>query len=369
MNRMALLAMLLLAHHTALAAPASHPLKVEFVISRTRADIFFKPATGFLEAAAKSLGIQVDILEPNDDHIRAVELVRSALSQSPKPDGVIGISNKESGVGMLKACTEAKTPFMTEVATILTKNFGGPRGKHPYFIGEVLPDDEKAGYELAKYLIQRGKVAPDGKIHLVAVSGPRGNSSSVEREKGLLRAVKDTPQVILDQIVYGEWDKTLAGSMFTALKIRYPHISVAWAASDGMAIGIADAAQAMNIKLGTDIVIGGVDGTKEGIEAIRKNRIQASESGLFTEEAWALVAMVDYLNGFDFAPTNSPRIMTSMRLVTAKNVDQYSLLLDSNNWKKIDFKIFTHTYNPTMQQYDFSLGRVFKEIEQVRSVS
>jgi ABC-type sugar transport system substrate-binding protein len=367
MNNLVPLVLLSFGLVSSFARSEEHPLKVEFVISRTRSDIFFKPATGFLEAAAKSLGVQVEILEPNDNHMIAGDLVKASLSKMPKPDGVIGISNKESGVQMLKACEDAKTPFMTEVATILTAGFGGPREKHPLFIGEVLPDDERAGYDLAKYLIRRGKAAADGKIHVVGISGPRENSSSIERNLGLLRAIKDSPQAVLDQVVNTDWSKEVAGAKFTGLKTRYPQVSVVWAASDGMAIGVADAAEVMKLKPGEDIVVGGMDGTKEGIEAIRRNRIQASIGGLITEEAWALVAMYDYLNGVDFAPTDGVRIMTSMRLVTAKNVGGYSMLLNSRNWQQIDFRKFSRKYHPKMTHYNFSLDSVFKEMEPAKN--
>jgi ABC-type sugar transport system substrate-binding protein len=348
-----------------LSTPAwaqQRPYRVEFIISRTRSDIFFKPATGFLEAAGLSLGMQVDVLETNDNHLIAGDLVKQALATTPKPDGVIGISNKESGIEMLRACEEANVPFMTEVATILTEGFGGPRKKHPLFIGEVLPNDEKAGYDLAIYLIGRGVVAADGKVHVVAISGPLGNSSSVERERGLARAMKDSPRAVLDQVVHARWERATAAEMFTGLKNRYPRVSVAWSASDGMALGIADAAEALKLRLGRDIVIGGVDGTPEGIDAILKNRIQASAGGLFTEEAWALVVMYDYLNGVDFAPHDGVHILTAMQLVTEKNAKQYSVLLNSENWKKVDFRSFSRKDNPTLTHYDFSLARVLRQI-------
>ncbi len=361
-----LLMLLMIVPCGAFAAGEVHPLRVEFVISRTRSDMFFKPATGFLEAAAKSLGVQVDVIEANDNHLLAGALVRKAIASTPRPDAVIGISNKESGIEMLHACEDARLPFMTEVATILTDGFGGPRARHPLFIGEVLPNDEKAGYDLGIYLIRRGNSGPDGKIHVVAVSGPLGNSSSVERERGLARAIHDSPQAVLEQTVHARWSREVAAEMFTVLKQRYPSASVAWAASDGMALGIADAAQALHLRPGKDIVIGGMDGTREGIDALLQDRIQASMGGLFTEEAWALVMMVDYLRGADFAPTDGVHVLTSLQLLTTQNAKQYAVLLSSENWKKVDFKSYSRSAHPSLAHYDFTLPRLLKDVSSTR---
>jgi hypothetical protein len=81
------------------------------------------------------------------------------------------------------------------------------------------------------------------------------------------------------------------------------------------------------------------------------------------EGAWALIAVVDYLRGHDFAPSDGVKIKTEMRLLTADNVNEYAIILDKEAWKKINFKSFSRQHNPKLAKYDFSLSRVMQEIK------
>ena len=338
------------------------PVKIGYVIPRTVDDMFYGPVVGFMQAAADDLGVELSIIETNDNHIRAHLLVEKFLTDGHKTDAIIAISVKNSGDRILKLCEQAKVSLMIENAAILDKSIGEPRQYFKYYIGEILPDDEGAGYTLAKYLLQKGKVAPDGKIHLIAISGPFGTSASIEREKGLLRALKEFPNAQLEQIVRANWKSALAEKKFMRLKARYPDVSAVWAASDGMAIGAAIAATEMKLALGKDVVIGGIDWSAEGLDAVKKGQIQATVGGHFMEAAWTLITVYDYLKGFDFAKNDGMRMKTKMTLLTQDNIGEYSILFDDKNWSKIDFKNFSKQYNSKQLYYDFTLQKVITEL-------
>ena len=76
--------------------------------------------------------------------------------------------------------------------------------------------------------------------------------------------------------------------------------------------------------------------------------------------------MTDYLHGVDFAPTDGVHFLTSLQLLTLQNAKQYAVLLNSENWKKIDFKSYSRAGHPTLAHYDFSLTRVLKEASSSR---
>jgi ABC-type sugar transport system substrate-binding protein len=339
------------------------PVKIGYVISRTVDDMFYGPVVGFMQAAANDLGIELLIIETDDNHIDAHLQVKESLMVGRKTDAIIAISVKGIGKRILKICEQAKVSFMIENAAILDKSIGEPRQHFKYYIGEMLPDDEMAGYELAKYLLQKGKVAPDGKIHIVAINGSFGTSASIERGKGLQRALKEFPHAQLEQMVSAMWEPELAKKKFIGLKTRYPNVSVVWAASDGMAIGAAAAAEEMKLTLGKDVVIGGVDWSSEGVAAVKNGRIQATAGGHFMEGAWAMIAVYDYLKGFDFAKNDGLRMKTEMKLLTTENINEYSILFDTDVWSNINFKNFSKRYNPMLLNYDFSIRKILMEVQ------
>jgi ABC-type sugar transport system substrate-binding protein len=129
-----------------------------------------------------------------------------------------------------------------------------------------------------------------------------------------------------------------------------------------MAIGVANGAKALNLKLGTDVITGGVDWANEGIEAVRKGDIEASLGGHVMEAGWAAVLLYDYFHNQDFA-AESVSMQDAMTAVTRENIDAFYTKFTRENWHLIDFKNFSKAYNPDLHKYDFSLRAVMNELE------
>ncbi|QDL56030.1 hypothetical protein EXZ61_18625 [Rhodoferax aquaticus] len=339
------------------------PQKVGFLIPRTSQDMFYGPVVGFLQAAAKNLNMDIELLENDNNHLSTAGLVEDALQGDHRPDAFIAVSVKESGFTTVKLAEQAKVPVMIENGAILSPVAGAPREHFAYYIGEMLPSEEMAGYELAKYLIAHGKPARNGKIQVLAFNGAFGSSASDGREKGLRRALLEFPQAELKQIVSARWEPETAQAMFTGLIKRYPETSVVWSASDGMALGVLKAAKARGLVSGRDFVIGGIDWSAEGLAAVRSGALQATAGGHFMEAAWALVLVHDYLAGVDFK-NEGLRIKTDMTLLTKANADRYAPLLDPVNWAKIDFSRLSKVHNPRLKKYSFSVETVLKLLPQ-----
>lgn len=338
-------------------------LKINYVISRTTDDMFYGPVVRFMQSAANDLGVELNIIEAEDDHTTVDDKVRSDLELSSAADAVIVVSVKESGASILKVCQEYGVPLMIENSAILDQTVGQPREFFSTYIGEMLPDDEMAGYKLAKYLIEISPRASDGKVYLVAISGPYGTSASIEREKGLKRAIAEHKDVVLLQIVRANWERQKAARVFSGLKKRYPHIRAVWTASDGMALGVADQVEAMGLMPGVDIVTGGIDWSLEGTHAVRDGKIQASAGGHFMEGAWALIAMYDYLNGQDFIEPDGVNMKTDMYLMTEHNYPDHAWLLQEENWPGIDFKSLSRYLNPQKNYYDFDMQAISRTMK------
>lgn len=333
--------------------------KVGYFISRTTDDMFYGPVVGFMQAAADDLGIELHVIEANDDHLLGPEKVKDLLFPTPQLDAIIVISVKESGAKILKLSEQSGVPVFIENSAILDETIGSPRQHYQNYIGEMLPDDEMAGYELAKYLIQRSRRgSPDKTINLVAISGPFGTSASIEREKGLMRAIEEFPHIKLRQIVRADWERERANRTFKRLLLRYPDLDAVWTASDGMALGVYDALMTLNPQYRQRISVGGVDWSNEGVTGVHLNHIQATAGGHFMEGAWALIVVYDYLNGHDFINTEGLKMKTKMSLITEANFVDYAPLIDKKNWNKINFRSLSKTYNPAITQYNFELSSV-----------
>lgn len=336
--------------------------KISFVIPRTVEDIFYRLVVDFTQIAANNMDIELNVIEADNNYRDVHTKVTKSFNIGNKTDAVITVSDRESGINILKNCEKYKIPFMIENASILDKSVGLPRENYKYYIGEMLPDDEKAGYLLAKYLISKSPVSSDGNIYLIAISGTFASSASFQREKGLYRALSEHPNVKLNQLVRANWSKDLAKLKTKVLKIRYPNTTVVWTASDGMAIGASLGIKQLNLESGKDVFIGGVDWSKDGVEAVKNGLIQVSAGGHFMETAWALITTYDYLKGEDFISSEGLNIKTDMSLITTDNIDEYKVLFDKSKWKNIDFKKFSKIHNKKLKKYNFNIDSVLSQL-------
>lgn len=196
---------------------------------------------------------------------------------------------------------------------------GAPCGEYKYCIGHMFPNDVQAGHDLALALINesRGKF-PDKTVELIAVSGSRDSAAAIDRNNGLERAVSDTPNTQLHQIVFAGWDPQDAQVRTTALLKRYPQTSVLWAASDAMALSMASAAKALGRTPGKDIFIGGVDWSDAGLAAVQQGDLVASLGGHFMEGGWVMVLLHDFHHGLDFSSLLGSTIRSDMQIINKK---------------------------------------------------
>ena len=65
--------------------------------------------------------------------------------------------------------------------------------------------------------------------------------------------------------------------------------------------------------------------------------------------------LYDYLHGKDFAQEGID-YKSPMVALTKKNLPHLEKVLDSNNWKKFDYRKFSKVYNPKRKKYDFNIG-------------
>jgi ABC-type sugar transport system substrate-binding protein len=126
-----------------------------------------------------------------------------------------------------------------------------------------------------------------------------------------------------------------------------------------MSIGIAEGAQEQNLLPGQDIFTGGVDWTKEGVDAVKSGIMTATMGGHFMEGGWAVVLLYDYFHGADFAE-ESVDMRSPMVALTKENIDAY-IRFSQSDWEQIDFTKFSKKLNPKLKKYNFSLDAVLDQ--------
>jgi len=113
-----------------------------------------------------------------------------------------------------------------------------------------------------------------------------------------------------------------------------------------MALGIVDAAIELGKVPGKDFVTGGMDLLPIILEDLENGNITASVGSHYIEGAFALIALYDYLNGYDFEKTGKTEFLTDMAVRIGKSkesfkTDKENIMQDLDS---IDFKSLSNAH-------------------------
>lgn len=330
-------------------------------------DPFWKPVTEVMQAAAKELDIRLDVYVSNHNRLLMIEQVRQAVTAEDKPDVILFKNAKQTAAEILKLAEAHQVDaflFNAGLSAEERRALGGPREKFRYWIGQMLPDDYQAGFDLARMLVMtahaRSLALPGQPVNLLAIGGTAGDEAAESRREGLMAALKEAGAVRLLQYVSANWNQTEAYRKTEGLLRRYPRVHAIWAANDPMALGAIQAANEAGQTAGSRILIGGIDWNPPALKAVQEGALLATLGGHFMEGGFALVVLYDYFRGKDFADTGGTTLNTHMGLLHAGNINQYIREFSDENWSRIRFSDFSLVLNPDQPTYDFSLNRVLE---------
>ncbi|WP_134112282.1 ABC transporter substrate-binding protein [Hypnocyclicus thermotrophus] len=239
------------------------------------------------------------------------------------------------------------------------KNVIGKVGeKYKYWIGHIYPDDEYAGYILAKELINEAKKRNyDKKINIIGLSGSFDSSVANNRNKGLKKAVREENNTIINQIFYTNWKYSEAYLKTSILINRYPETNIIWGAGDFIALGGYNSIKKINPKKINNIIFGGIDWSNIGLEATDTGIFTTTVGGHFFEGVLVLIMIKDHSMGIDIGKFP---IKTKMKIITKENINYYRELISYDNFKKLNIKKLSKYYNPKLKEYNFDIIEVLK---------
>jgi hypothetical protein len=204
-------------------------------------------------AAAHSLGMELEVHYAQRQFPLALEIARelAARPDAQRPQVVVVANEGAVGPELLRIRANKAQVFMafsgiTQPADV--EAAGAPRQRHPKWIDSLEPRADEAGYLIAEELIAKARAnslrGPDGKIHLLAITGDRSTTSSVQRTQGMRQAVQEARDVVLEQEVNAQFSQQRAQEVSEQFFARFPQARAVWAGSDQMAFGAMQALEA-----------------------------------------------------------------------------------------------------------------------------
>jgi len=328
---------------------------------------FWEMIIDFMQASAEDLDIQLEVITSHRNHILTIQQAKEVASRKNPPDYIVTGNEKSNAGEIIKIANEAGVKvFLFNNGFVSPEDFktyGRPREKYKHWIGELIPNNFSAGYQMGNILINQslaaGLTAQDGKVHMAAIAGAFKTHASTERVRGLRQAVEENAhRVNLLQVFPGDWTAKKAEQVSMGLLSRYPEVSVIWAANDTTAFGAMNTATSMGLTPGKDILFGGCGWYAPAINKVQEGTLATTVGGHFMEAGWVMVLIHDYHHGRDFI---SNPIETAMYSIDKSNVEKFTKVFGEQQWNKIDFKKFSKVHNSNLKKYDFSLEAVLQQ--------
>ena len=130
-------------------------ISIALFTPRLEDDMFWGQFSQFMAEAVRDLGMDMQVFYAGGNHLTMQNQVKQAVSGEKKFDVLVVPNFKKTGGAIVQIAEDAQVPIFIVNSTI--RNFGKPRERFTYWIGEMVPDDQQAGYAIARLLLDKGK--------------------------------------------------------------------------------------------------------------------------------------------------------------------------------------------------------------------
>ncbi|MDR6913478.1 inositol transport system substrate-binding protein [Pseudomonas sp. 3296] len=262
-----------------------------------------------MDKKAKSYpeGVQLQFEDARSDVVKQLSQVESFISQ--KVDAIV-----------VNPVDTAATKKITEAAVkagipLVYVNRRPDDLKLPKGVVTVASNDLEAGEMQMQYLADK----MGGKGDIVILLGDLANNSTTNRTKGVKDVLAKYPNIKIEQEQTGIWlgDKgmTLVNDWLTQGR----KFDAVIANNDEMAIGAAMALQQAGVEKGS-VLIAGVDGTPDGLNAIKKGNMAVS---VFQDAKGQADGSIDTAVKMAKNEPVEQAVWVPYRLITPQNVDTF----------------------------------------------
>ncbi|RON36171.1 sugar ABC transporter substrate-binding protein [Pseudomonas brassicacearum] len=262
-----------------------------------------------MDKKAKSYpdGVQLQFEDARSDVVKQLSQVENFISQ--KVDAIV-----------VNPVDTAATKKITEAAVkagipLVYVNRRPDDLKLPKGVVTVASNDLEAGEMQMQYLADK----MGGKGDIVILLGDLANNSTTNRTKGVKDVLTKYPNIKIEQEQSGTWLRDKGMTLVNDWLTQGRKFDAIIANNDEMAIGAAMALQQAGVEKGS-VLIAGVDGTPDGLNAIKKGNMTVS---VFQDAKGQADGSIDTAVKMAKNEPVEQAVWVPYRLITPQNVDTF----------------------------------------------
>lgn len=256
--------------------------------------------TESMQAAADQYGVELIYTDASADIAKQASDIEDMVAQGV--DYLIIAPQEEDGLqAALQAAMDKEIPVI-----LVDRSVNGEAGE--LYTSQIMSDFIWEAEQCAKIITE----TLDGKGNIVILQGTQGATSTNDRQKGFMDAIKGTEmKVVADQVANYVMDEA-QDVMANILQAQGKDIDAVYCHNDDMAQGAIAAIKAAGYVPGKDIHVVGIDGPKAAMESILAGEQLASCScsPLFGEPAFELCAKLAGGQDIEASYTNEDTLYT-----------------------------------------------------------
>lgn len=262
-----------------------------------------------MDTKAKSYpdGVKLQFEDARSDVVRQLSQVESFISQ--KVDAIV-VNPVDTAA--TKKITEAAVKAGIPLVYVNRRpdDLNLPKG-----VVTVASNDLEAGQMQMQYLADK----MGGKGDIVILLGDLANNSTTNRTKGVKEVLTKYPNIKIEQEQTGIWSRDKGMTLVNDWLTQGRKFDAVVSNNDEMAIGAAMALQQAGVEKGS-ILIAGVDGTPDGLNAVKKGSMVVS---VFQDAKGQADGSIETAVKMAKNEPVEPAVWVPYRLITLQNVDQF----------------------------------------------
>ncbi|MGW8433269.1 substrate-binding domain-containing protein [Curtobacterium citreum] len=219
---------------------------------------FFVEVRNGAQAEAKKLGVQLDVVDAQNDSAQQANQLQTASAGSTKAVIVNPVDSDAVG-SSVKALNKADIPVVAVDRTVNGADVDS------FIASDNVAGGEQAATDLAKAIGEKGTI--------LVLQGQAGTSASRDRGQGFAEGLKQYPGITVVGSQTANFDRATALDVTTNLLQAHPDVNGVFAENDEMALG---AIKALGSKAGSSVKVVGFDGEADGIKAIEDGTLAAT---------------------------------------------------------------------------------------------
>lgn len=229
--------------------------KIGFVIS-TQTNPFFVTLKEGAEAKAKELGVELIVLDSQDDPAKEMSNIEDLITKKVNLI-LVNPTDSDAVVNGVIAANDAKIP----VITVDRASNGGE------VLSYIASDNIAGGKMAGEFIIEK----LGGKGNVVELEGIAGTNAARERGQGFNEALNGTElKVVAKQTA--DFDRVKGLEVMENILQSQTDIQAVFAHNDEMALGALEAIKAS----GRDILVVGFDATDDAVKAVNDGDMAAT---------------------------------------------------------------------------------------------